>query len=509
MSLCWFDLISIKVFPLKKTVVRRPVLCRACRLLMSAPADLADLNGREVDPGHFACRVEVPTHTHTWIKGNPARYLESAVNSKFENDEGYLLAKTHSDCVIFITDNKDLNSRTQSFATTITQRMRERRRVFKLRVSGLGGISIACIKELVSRLGEVERVSCDSAHSARYAHSAFVGIKQDRDWDIKDGTELKYQAFGSVCTATVKVLDKHKHEGRLAQACKDFEQDGDEKQPQQNRGQKFGRLHVLKQHINAPQRPEACRDFGRGKCRRNFCRFVHTPANQTNPRRDAAAPDLCDSTLRANSSSSASLVTGSSASASSSSSSSIVSSTGSIVSGSAGNASSWAGSARRAGSSTSSSAGAAANKTPEAKARDSGTAVAADTQQQQAAAAISPPGAAAAAGAGSPGTALEMAENLGVALELDLCRELAHGSPLRSASQGDDWQAGSGSRSSRRRHSNKRRKQNSPGTAATLALHAQGSPLSSPSSSRSSSRSPSGPRSVPRTPTPAWASSRQ
>ena len=205
-----------------------------------------------IKSGHFGCEINVPLNLPaTWAK--PRAYIIGAVENKFGDNAAYLHWVSYPTSVLFITSDAALSEEIQSFSASLVEKMAHTTSTFRLRLRNVSPLNNEQIKVLLAALGgEVLRVEFTGQHACEhYGHTAFVDLRHSRDWKLKD-EHLPFRSRGQDCTALIQTLPK----------------------PGVDR-------------LSRPEHKERqapCRDFQRGFCLRDVCRFAHDKA--------ASAPGL-------------------------------------------------------------------------------------------------------------------------------------------------------------------------------------------------------------------------
>ena len=269
-----------------------------------------DFGDRQPLPGHCAVRLDVPANLPAKFH-RPTQYILTAVRANHE----IMHAFCHERCMVLIVPDEATANRVRQFTADLLDTMTQTTKTFRLRVEGIAALSRPLVTELVSRLGELIELNMNGTTTDNYADTASIVVRQNADWRCPK--TLPFRAYGfdlqaelSVAPASAERLPGEApwqnapgRNQRVAkvQPCFDF------KRGACSRGDTCKFRHVAparapnvcvspgcpgdcgRRHVTKAT-SIACRDFGRGRCTRGQCKFVHAPSVAAQTQAASAPP---------------------------------------------------------------------------------------------------------------------------------------------------------------------------------------------------------------------------
>ena len=290
-----------------------------------------DFRDRQLDPalGHIAVHLHLPERVPTRFR-NPGSYLMAACRKKF-GPSHLLHAFTHERLAVLICSDDQTSASVRSFADDLLARMVEDAKTFRLRLDGTAALSKALVTELTAKLGQPQSVEMKGSNAEHYGDHAFLTTRAPIGWQWPK--KLHFRAYGldmevrlslapESPNASLSLVPGHEVASGGAQGHSDNKRHpfadglaggGDWRVVKTNsrvvkaelcrdfvrgvcsRGDKF----CIFRHSKAPKSlasegtgngrgadseptPTRCRDFGRGQCHREMCKFAHgTPPTRS------------------------------------------------------------------------------------------------------------------------------------------------------------------------------------------------------------------------------------
>ena len=229
--------------------------------------------------GHHSCRIDVPSSglPRTWDK--PAAHVVAVVQRAFGDNNAYLHHIFHEKFVEFVASDAQTCSAIRECATTAIKRLSDKS--FLLQISGVSPLNTTDLQRLLTKLGgEIAKIEFTGRRRIEgYGHQALVRLIHRPDWKLPEGATIRYNYRGFEFVARVEALNRAKPE--LKERIINLEEHSRRTQALHSGGPADGGLHVIK---DPTRQREACRDFARGACARQVCRFSHARDQQPEQR---------------------------------------------------------------------------------------------------------------------------------------------------------------------------------------------------------------------------------